>query len=183
MGAFVGQPFHADESSDVSLEKLTYKMFTFIANDERDTARFGAALAGALPPSTVIALIGTLGAGKTRLVQAVAEAFGVPSGRVTSPTFVLINEYKGGRLPVYHFDTYRLKDSDEFLDLGPEEYFESGGIVFVEWADRVAELLPVERLEIRIEVTGPTTRRITVAGTAPQTNEVVSAIQAACGLA
>jgi tRNA threonylcarbamoyladenosine biosynthesis protein TsaE len=155
-------------------------VFTFIANDEHDTGRFGAALASVLPSSSVVGLIGTLGAGKTRLVQAVAEALGVPHGRVTSPTFVLINEYMGGRLPVYHFDTYRLKDTDEFLDLGANEYFDAGGIVFVEWADRVAELLPAERLEIRIEVTGPTTRRITVAGTSPGMDELVSQLKSAC---
>jgi tRNA threonylcarbamoyladenosine biosynthesis protein TsaE len=165
------------------VEDASVVMYTFIAGDEDDTARFGAALASVLPPSTVVGLIGTLGAGKTRLVQAVAEALGVPHGRVTSPTFVLINEYTGGRLPVYHFDTYRLKDTDEFRDLGADEYFDSDGIVFVEWADRVAELLPAERLDIRIEVTGPATRRITVVGTSPRMNELVSHVQAACGLA
>jgi tRNA threonylcarbamoyladenosine biosynthesis protein TsaE len=96
---------------------------------------------------------------------------------------VLINEYRGGRLPVFHFDTYRLKDTDEFIDLGVEEYFDSGGVVFVEWADRVAELLPNERVDIRIEVTGPTTRRITIAGTSPQMEELASRLEAACGLA
>ena len=121
-------------------------MFTFTANNEHDTERLGAALADVLPPGTVVGLIGTLGAGKTRLVQAVAAALGVPPGNVTSPTFVLVNEYRGGRMPVYHFDTYRLKDDDEFLDLGPDEYFDSNGLTFVEWADRVADLLPDERL-------------------------------------
>ena len=112
-------------------------MLTFHLENEQDTERLGAALAEVLPPGTVVALIGTLGAGKTRLVQAVAAALGVPRGSVTSPTFVLVNEYRQGRLPVYHFDTYRLKDDDEFLDLGPDEYFESDGLTFVEWADRV----------------------------------------------
>jgi tRNA threonylcarbamoyladenosine biosynthesis protein TsaE len=158
-------------------------MFTFTATTEHDTARLGAALAEVLPPGTVVALIGTLGAGKTRLVQAVAAALGVPAGSVTSPTFVLVSEYKGGRMPVYHFDTYRLKDADEFLALGPDEYFESDGITFVEWADRVEELLPEERLEIRLEIIGDTERRITIRGTSPQTNELATRITAACGLA
>jgi tRNA threonylcarbamoyladenosine biosynthesis protein TsaE len=158
-------------------------MFTFISNNERDTERLGAALASVLPPATVVALIGPLGAGKTRLVQAVATAFGVPPGRVTSPTFVLVNEYTGGRLPVYHFDTYRLKNDDEFLNLGPEEYFDSGGITFVEWADRVATLLPPDHLEITIEVTSETERRITLRATSPQMEALVTRIQAACGLA
>jgi len=140
-------------------------MFTFYANNEHDTEKLGAALAAVLPPGTVIALIGTLGAGKTRLVQAVADGMGVAPGKVTSPTFVLVNEYTGGRMPIYHFDTYRLRDEDEFLALGPDEYFESNGITFVEWADRVAELLPEERLIIEIEVASVTARAITITGT------------------
>jgi tRNA threonylcarbamoyladenosine biosynthesis protein TsaE len=158
-------------------------VFTFIANDERDTARLGAAIAEVVSPGTTIGLIGTLGAGKTRLVAAVAESLGVPPAAVTSPTFVLVNEYASGRLPIYHFDTYRLKDDDEFLELGPEEYFDSAGIVFIEWADRVRHLLPTERLEITLEVTGPDRRTITIAGTSPATTDTATRIQAACGLA
>jgi tRNA threonylcarbamoyladenosine biosynthesis protein TsaE len=158
-------------------------MFTFTAQDESDTQRLGSALADALAPGTVVALIGTLGAGKTRLVQAVAAALGVPLGNVTSPTFVLVNEYAGGRMPIYHFDTYRLKDEDEFLELGPGEYFDSEGLVFIEWADRVAELLPDERIEIEIEVTGETQRRISVRGTTPQLEELCDRVAAALVLA
>jgi len=158
-------------------------MFIFTASNERDTERLGTALANVLPPGTVVGLIGTLGAGKTRLVQAVAAAVGVPPGNVTSPTFVLVNEYQGGRLPIYHFDVYRLRDNDEFLELGPEEYFDSDGLVFVEWADRVADLLLPERLEITLEVTGSDSRRISIAGTTPRMEEVVSGIQAAIGSA
>ncbi len=156
-------------------------MFTFIAHNECDTEHLGAALAKVLPPSTVVALVGTLGAGKTRLVQTTAAVLGIPPGNVTSPTFVLINEYAGGRLPIYHFDTYRLKDDDEFLELGPDEYFESDGLVFVEWADRVADLLPRERLEITLEVVGETERRITIRGTSPRMDELVARIESACG--
>src|SRR6476620_6926651 len=140
-------------------------MFTFVAKSEQDTERLGKALASHLQPGTVVGLIGPLGAGKTRLVQAFAVAVGVPAGRVTSPTFVLVNEYSGGRMPVYHFDTYRLKDDDEFLNLGPDEYFDSTGITFVEWADRVDRLLPMDRLQITIEVISDTQRRFTIHGT------------------
>jgi tRNA threonylcarbamoyladenosine biosynthesis protein TsaE len=156
-------------------------MFTFTLQDERGTEHLGAALAEVLPPGTVVALIGTLGAGKTRLVQAVATALGFPAGSVTSPTFVLVNEYRGGRMPVYHFDTYRLKDEDEFLALGPDEYFESDGITFVEWADRVAERLPPARLEIRIEVVGETERRINLRGTSSPMEGLAARIAAAYG--
>jgi tRNA threonylcarbamoyladenosine biosynthesis protein TsaE len=137
--------------------------FTFVAESEADTDRLGKLLADVLPAGTVVALVGTLGAGKTRLVQAVAAALGVPRDEVTSPTFVLVNEYPDGRLPVYHFDAYRLRDEDEFNALGPEEYFEGAGITFVEWADRVERCLPRDYLEIQFEVTGETTRTIRIA--------------------
>jgi tRNA threonylcarbamoyladenosine biosynthesis protein TsaE len=155
-------------------------MFTFTANDESDTQRLGAALAEVLPACTVVGLIGTLGAGKTRLVQAVATALGVPPGNVTSPTFVLVNEYSGGRMPIYHFDTYRLKDEDEFLELGPGEYFDANGLVFIEWADRVSDFLPKERIEIEIEVAGETVRHISIRGTSRRTEEIVERLAAAC---
>lgn len=154
-------------------------MFTFVAKSEQDTERLGKALANHLQPGTVVGLIGPLGAGKTRLVQAFAAAVGVPAGRVTSPTFVLVNEYVGGRLPVYHFDTYRLKDNDEFLNLGPDEYFDSSGITFVEWADRVETLLPKERLEIAIDPVSETERRFTLHGTSPEIETLVDHIQTA----
>jgi tRNA threonylcarbamoyladenosine biosynthesis protein TsaE len=157
-------------------------MLTITSNNEQDTERLGAALADVLPPGTVVGLIGTLGAGKTRLVQAVAKALGVPPGNVTSPTFVLVNEYRGGRLPVYHFDTYRLKDEDEFLALGPDEYFESNGLTFVEWSDRVTDLLPRERVEITIDVTGDTTRRFTLNATSPNLATLLARLPSACAM-
>ena len=135
--------------------------FTIDARTEADTARLGALLAEVLPAGATVALCGTLGAGKTRLVQAVAAALGVPPGEVASPTFVLIKEYTG-RLPLYHFDAYRIRDDDEFLELGPDEYFESGGLVFVEWADRVRDCLPREHLQFDVEIAGPEARRFTL---------------------
>jgi tRNA threonylcarbamoyladenosine biosynthesis protein TsaE len=139
-------------------------MFEFHATNEDATARLGAALAEVLQPGTVVALDGPLGAGKTRFVQAVATALGVPADAVTSPTFVLINEYPQGRLPVYHFDAYRLRDTDEFAELGPDEYFFGAGVCLVEWASRVAELLPADRVEIRIEIGDATVRQFHAAG-------------------
>jgi tRNA threonylcarbamoyladenosine biosynthesis protein TsaE len=164
------------------VEALGPSMFTFLANSERDTERLGAALASVLPAGTVVGLIGPLGAGKTRLVQAVAAALGVRPGSVTSPTFVLVNEYTSGRLPVYHFDTYRLKDDDDFLNLGPEEYFDSAGVTFVEWADRVATLLPPDHLEITIEPISETERRISLLGTSPNMESLVDRIRIASEL-
>ena len=135
--------------------------FTYQARDEAATSALGAALAEALPDGSVVALCGTLGSGKTRLVQAIAEASGVDRRDVVSPTFVLVHEYQGRR-PIYHLDAYRLRDEDEFLDLGPEEYFDADGLALVEWADRVRGCLPAERIEIQIEVTGPHSRRFDV---------------------
>lgn len=135
---------------------------------ETAMATLGARLADALTPGAVVSLIGPLGAGKTRLVQAVAAAFG-SSDEVTSPTFVLVNEYGGGRMPVYHFDAYRLRDDDEFLELGPEEYFEGRapagpGATFVEWADRVERCMPPDAVTIRIEVLDGERRRVELSG-------------------
>lgn len=127
------------------------------------TDRLGRQLAEHLPPGSVVALSGTLGAGKTRLVQAVAAACGVDPADVTSPTFVLCREYHGART-IYHLDAYRLKDEDEFLELGPEEMFASGGLVFIEWAERVASFLPPDCEEITLEVTGETSRRAILTG-------------------
>jgi tRNA threonylcarbamoyladenosine biosynthesis protein TsaE len=152
--------------------------FTFHAYSEADTERLGAALAAALQPGTTVALLGTLGAGKTRLVQAVAAASGVPREQATSPTFVLVNEYPG-RIPIYHFDAYRLRDEDEFIELGPEEYFESQGLTFVEWADRVASCLPAERVEIRCEAVGTTTRRFMLSATSARLQDALQAIKQA----
>src|SRR5262245_57352159 len=133
-------PLHASDSPGE---------WEFLSRSEADTERLGAALAAAVEPGSVVALVGDHGAGKTRLVQATATALGVDRRAVSSPTFVLIHEYDG-RLPVWHFDTYRLRDVDEFLELGAEELLSSGGVSFVEWADRVAEALPADHLRIEL---------------------------------
>jgi tRNA threonylcarbamoyladenosine biosynthesis protein TsaE len=135
--------------------------FIYEAADEAATDRFGAMLAEAVGPGTTIALSGTLGAGKTRLVQAVAAAYGVPREQVVSPTFVLCQTYHGSRT-VHHLDAYRLHDVDEFRELGVDELFASDGIVIVEWAERVAEALPDDYVQVEIQVVGLTARRFVV---------------------
>jgi tRNA threonylcarbamoyladenosine biosynthesis protein TsaE len=128
--------------------------------DLASTQKFGRRLGKALFPGAVVALVGQLGAGKTRLSAAIAEGLGIADGRiVTSPTFVLVQEYEGGRLPIYHFDAYRLGSEAEFLDLGASEYFESNGVCLVEWADRVSTCLPNEHLCVELSVTGQSSRR------------------------
>ena len=131
------------------------------AADEAGTERLARALAATLPAGAVIALNGTLGAGKTRLVQAIAATVGVERRAVVSPTYVLVQEYAGSK-PIYHFDLYRLRDEDEFLELAPDEYFARGGWTFLEWASKFPRCLPAERLDITIDVLGETSRRFTL---------------------
>jgi tRNA threonylcarbamoyladenosine biosynthesis protein TsaE len=150
--------------------------FTYHAGSLEDTDRLAAALAKTLPDRTVVALSGTLGAGKTRLVRGLAAAVGVPPDEVVSPTFVLCQEYRGRRT-LHHFDAYRLRDEDEFLELGPEEYFESPGITLIEWAERVAGALPRERLEIHIEPSGETARLFTIAARGAGMENIVRSLE------
>ena len=134
-----------------------------LTSDEPEaTERIGERLGALAEPGLVIGLIGPLGAGKTRFVKGFARGAGVPREQlIASPTFVLIHEYEG-RLPVHHFDTYRLPDADSFLRLGLDEYFFGPGVALVEWADRFREALPDDRLEIVIEPVGPAARRLTM---------------------
>ena len=125
-------------------------------------AEFAQRFAALLPRGTVVALNGTLGAGKTRFVQAVAAAVGIDPAEVMSPTFVLCREYRANQFTIYPADTYRLRNEDEFLQLGPEEWFEADGWVFLEWAERVANCLPESYVALEIEVTGETSRRLTL---------------------
>jgi tRNA threonylcarbamoyladenosine biosynthesis protein TsaE len=136
-------------------------MWEYLAHDERDTEALGTALGKALGGGGVVALVGTLGAGKTRLVQSIAVALGADRRLVNSPTFILIQEYEG-LLPIYHCDTYRLRNVEEFLDLGIDEILQSHGICLIEWADRVKAVLPADHLRIEIDVTGATERRFRI---------------------
>lgn len=149
--------------------------FVHLSRSEDDTERLGRRLGELLPDGTVVALNGPLGAGKTRLVQGIAAARGHDPRDVVSPTYTLIQEYRGPR-PVYHFDVYRLRDEDEFLQLGPEEYFEAGGVTVIEWAEKAAACLPRERLEISIRVLDPATREFTIAAHGATCEEVVAAL-------
>ncbi len=141
------------------------KTLVIRAANESETDLLGVALAAAVEPGLVIGLIGQLGAGKTRLVRATATALGADPSSVNSPTFVLIQEYSG-RLPVYHFDTYRLSDPALFGDLGADEYFSNDGVCFVEWADRITRFLPRDWLRIEVIAATETARefRFTASG-------------------
>ncbi len=114
--------------------------------DAAATARAGRALAACVAAGDAIGLVGELGAGKTALVTAFVAALGVPEA-ATSPTFTLVNEYRGGRLPVWHADLYRLERARDLDELGLDELFERGGVVLVEWADRFP-ILPRDHLSV-----------------------------------
>ncbi len=163
---------------------MTQSQLTYYSRSEADTERLGRALAEALAEGGVVGLCGPLGAGKTRLVQAIAEGAGVDRRDVVSPTFVLMHEYRGLR-PIYHLDAYRLADEDEFMQLGAEEYFDAPNLVLVEWAERVARCLPEERIDITIEVLPGNERRFDVVGrgerAAAQIERLRAALSAATG--
>ncbi|MCD8332037.1 MAG: tRNA (adenosine(37)-N6)-threonylcarbamoyltransferase complex ATPase subunit type 1 TsaE [Oscillospiraceae bacterium] len=113
------------------------------------TEQAGAQLARRLSPGDVVALTGDLGAGKTAFVRGLAAGLGV-SQPVTSPTFTIVNEYEGGRCPLFHFDLYRLEDEDALFDIGWEDYLSRGGICAVEWSERAANMMePCVRVDIR----------------------------------
>jgi tRNA threonylcarbamoyladenosine biosynthesis protein TsaE len=133
---------------------------------ETETLRLGRVLAQHLPAGATVCLMGTLGAGKTRLVQAVAAAYGIERDRVVSPTFTLCNEYRGAP-GISHWDLYRVADEDELMELGIEEYFASPDLTFVEWADRFPDSLPPERYEVELAVTGPSSRDVQIRAYGP----------------
>lgn len=107
---------------------------------ERETEELGERLGRRLSPGAVVAFTGDLGAGKTAFTRGMARGLGIP-GRVTSPTFTIVNEYEGGRLPLFHFDLYRLGGSDELFDIGWEDYLRRGGVCAVEWSEKVSDAL------------------------------------------
>jgi tRNA threonylcarbamoyladenosine biosynthesis protein TsaE len=138
------------------------------------TDAFGRRLGASLFPGAIVALVGPLGAGKTHLTRAIAEGLRVANpAAVNSPTFVLIQEYPG-LVPVYHFDTYRLTGPREFAELGVEEYFAGDGVCVVEWADKVADVLPADHLRVEIIPTGPTTRRFALTATGPRHEQLLA---------
>jgi len=137
------------------------KHYRFEARDEADTERLAARLAERLEPGAVLALDGDLGAGKTRFSQALARALGVEAP-VNSPTFTIIKEYEGRKMPFYHMDVYRISQA-EADELGLEDYFFGDGVCAVEWASLIPDLLPPERIELYIRVAGASARSYAIA--------------------
>lgn len=127
-----------------------------------ETQALGQRLAKRLLPGDVIAYFGDLGAGKTALTRGIAQGLGV-TDLVTSPTYTIVNEYLTGRIPLFHFDMYRLGSSDELFDIGWEDYLNRGGVCAVEWSENVTEAME-GAVSVTIDVLGENTRRITISG-------------------
>ena len=134
----------------------------FLTNYPEETEKVGAALGKRLTPGTILAYRGDLGAGKTAFTRGLARGLGYDEP-VTSPTYTIVNEYLGGRIPLFHFDMYRLRSSDDLFDIGWEDYLERGGVCAVEWSENVAEAME-EPIEITIYRLDEDTRRIVIEG-------------------
>ena len=134
----------------------------FTTNSPAETEAVGEALGKCLQPGTVLAYRGDLGAGKTAFTRGLARGLGCAE-QVTSPTYTIVNEYLSGRLPLFHFDMYRLATADDLFDIGWEDYLERGGVCAVEWSENVAEALE-DPVVVLIEKLGEDARRITIEG-------------------
>ncbi len=132
-----------------------------ITRSPEETFCLGEKIGKHITPGTILALSGDLGAGKTALSQGIAKGLGITEP-VVSPTFVLIQEYEGGRLPLYHMDMYRLETEREFSQLGLEDYFNSDGVIVIEWAERLGVLLPADHIAIHIQYVSDTERSIAI---------------------
>lgn len=134
----------------------------YITNTPLETEAIGAALGKIISPGTVIAYRGDLGAGKTAFTRGLARGLGCTE-IVTSPTYTIVNEYLGGRIPLFHFDMYRLRSSDDLFDIGWEDYLDRGGVCAVEWSENVDDAME-DPLYITIEKLGEDSRKITLEG-------------------
>ena len=140
----------------------------FISRSPEETMELGRRLAERLRPGDCLALHGELGAGKTTLIKGIARGLGIPEDEVISPTFMLIREHRGGRLPLFHIDAYRIAKPEELLEIGLEEYLLSDeGITVIEWADRVERIIPPRCIEVKLEIVSENERRISISTPLP----------------
>ena len=134
-----------------------------VTNSAEETRALGEQLAERLSAGDVVTLEGELGAGQSELARGIARGLGVTE-TVTSPSFTILNVYESGRVPLYHFDWYRLESEAELYELGMDEYLGGDGIAVVEWAERCPDAVPENAIRIPLEATGPESRRILVRG-------------------
>lgn len=152
---------------------------TFQTSSADETRTLAAALGALLMPGDTLCLIGDLGAGKTTFTQGLARGLGLPPEEpVNSPTFTLLAEHPGGRVPLYHFDVYRLPDSTGLYDLAFDEYLSGDGVVVIEWADRIADALPPDRIDILLTTEGLDKRRIVMTTYGERAEEVCDTLGA-----
>ena len=137
-------------------------MQTYISNSAAETEEIAAKLAASLQPGTVLAYTGTLGMGKTCFTRGLAQGLGIDSNEVSSPTFALVHEYRGGRLPLFHFDMYRVESFDSLYSTGFFDYLDMGGILAIEWSENIAGALPENCIFVTIERLGENQRKITI---------------------
>jgi len=143
-----------------------------------ETLDLGRRIGRSARPGDVLALVGELGSGKTVLAKGIAEGLGAATAReVTSPTFVLCREYLDGRIPLYHFDAYRLRGAADLEAIGSVDVFGGDGLSVVEWADRAPQALPPDHLEIMLEVIGDETRRLTFTARGPQAERLLGGVR------
>ena len=134
----------------------------FITNSPLETEKVGEALGKVLKPGSILAYAGDLGAGKTAFTRGLARGLGAAE-QVTSPTYTIVNEYLSGRMPLFHFDMYRLASSDDLWDIGWEDYLERGGVCAVEWSENVADAME-DAITVCIQKLGEESRKITITG-------------------
>lgn len=147
-----------------------------VSHSSLHTERLGERLAAHAEPGTVVALWGELGAGKTVLARGIAIGLGIDEESVTSPTFIILREHLGGRLPMYHLDLYRLEQS-QLGSTGWEEAIDAGGVTVIEWPDRAGDLLPPDRVDVRLEHVAETKRTVTIEPTGPRSRRIVDALR------
>lgn len=134
-------------------------------HSEKETFELGKRIANAVNPGTVILFYGDLGAGKTVMTKGIAAGLGITE-MITSPTFTIMQEYEGGRMPLYHLDVYRIEDPDEMEEVGLNEYIYGNGLTVIEWAEQIEDILPEDAIKITIErnVENPEDRDIRIEG-------------------
>ncbi len=150
---------------------------SFQTQSAAETCSLAARLGASLESGDTLCLVGDLGAGKTTFTQGLALGLGLPPDEpVNSPTFTLVSEHPGGRVPLYHFDVYRLPGSSGLYDLAFDEYLSGDGVVVIEWADKITDALPPDRLDITLTADGPDTRRVTLTARGARAEELLAAL-------
>jgi tRNA threonylcarbamoyladenosine biosynthesis protein TsaE len=152
--------------------------FEYFSNSPAATRKLGEKLGRYLRPGSVMAMVGELGSGKTLLTRGICAGLGVPLRQVNSPTFVLVNEYRG-RLPVFHLDLYRLGDADEIVDIGLVDYLHRAreGLMVIEWAEKIMSLLPAGYMTVDLEILSARKRKITLKSDGDEYDYLLEAIR------